>query len=78
MASFRRRGGALADERHGDRHRWHPRRGPTDWTIVEVGDVNGDGKADIGMAPPPGAVAVCLMNGDAVASVELVGGAPPS
>jgi len=50
---------------------------PLSWTIAEVGDVDGDGQADlVWHESGSGTVAVWQMNGVTIGSVGVVGGAP--
>ena len=41
---------------------------PTNWTIAETGDFNGDGKTDILWRGPTGDVAIWFMNGTQIVS----------
>ena len=66
----------MADKRDDCHWRGIPGRAPTDWTVVGVGDFNGDGKADILWRHTSGTLYQWQMNGTSVIGAGSPGGAP--
>ena len=73
LAAYLRRGLHLAPERRQGRRRGHPGTAGTDWTIVGVGDFNGDGRSDILWRHTSGSVLIWLINGTTVSGVGSPG-----
>ena len=51
---------------------------PSNWSVVETGDYNGDGKSDIVLLDAAGDLAVWLMNGATVSSSIGIGNVGPT
>ena len=51
---------------------------PTMWSIVQIGDYNGDGKSDLVWRDGGGNTSMWFMDGTAVASTGSVGNIPTS
>ncbi len=49
---------------------------PSDWSIAQVGDFNGDGKDDLIWRHDDGTVALWVMNGFSVTSTVIIGVVP--
>src|SRR5262249_43854910 len=76
LARHQRQCGDLADERPADQPVRGVRGGPTNWTIVETGDFDDDGKSDTLWQDKTGNVAVWLMNGAQISQIAGVGVVP--